>query len=55
MYFISEKISSRQIKRRISRGRNEKFIPIVTNTTLNVMRVIGEFKLSKKLMMISPG
>ncbi|XP_048779720.2 syndetin-like isoform X2 [Ostrea edulis] len=35
--------SNRQIKRRISRGRNEKFIPIVTNTTLNVMRVIGKY------------
>ncbi|XP_011444074.3 syndetin isoform X1 [Magallana gigas] len=35
--------NSRQIKRRLSKSKNEKFIPIVTNTTLNVMRVIGKY------------
>ncbi|XP_022337065.2 syndetin-like isoform X3 [Crassostrea virginica] len=34
---------SRQTKRRLSKSKNEKFIPIVTNTTLNVMRVIGKY------------
>lgn len=35
--------NSRQTKRRLSKSKNEKFIPIVTNTTLNVMRVIGKY------------
>ncbi|XP_062608119.1 syndetin-like isoform X1 [Saccostrea cucullata] len=35
--------SNRHVKRRLSKSKNEKFIPIVTNTTLNVMRVIGKY------------
>lgn len=35
--------SNRQYKRRISRNKNQRHIPIVTNTTLNVLRVIGKY------------
>ncbi|KAK3102020.1 hypothetical protein FSP39_008187 [Pinctada imbricata] len=35
--------SNRNLKRRISRQRNQKNIPIVTNTTLNVLRVLGKY------------
>ncbi|XP_060086337.1 syndetin-like [Ylistrum balloti] len=35
--------SNRQYRRRISRNKNQRHIPIVTNTTLNVLRVIGKY------------
>ncbi|XP_033752043.1 syndetin-like isoform X2 [Pecten maximus] len=35
--------SNRQFRRRISRNKNQRHIPIVTNTTLNVLRVIGKY------------
>ncbi|KAJ8298925.1 hypothetical protein KUTeg_022985 [Tegillarca granosa] len=35
--------TSRQIRRRISRNKSQKYIPIITNTTLNVLRVIGKY------------